>query len=388
MTGFVFKREFLAVATLLGTIVGVGIFTLPYVAAQAGFWLTLGYLVFFTGVLTLIHLYYGEITLRTRTKHRLTGYARLYLGKTAEKIQGGAIIFGIYGALLAYGLAGGEFLRVLLRAPLPGVTSFTYSLVFFGVGLFIVWRGIKTIAKVEFFSSFFLVIVVLVIWGQSLPVMEPSFFTSVHLSNLFLPYGVVVFSLMGLVAIPELKELLLEGRVFRRARHFKKAVFWGTILSAVLMVFFMWAVVGVTGLETTPEALKGLAGRLGEQVIIWGALFGVAAVFTSFLVLADNLKRTYTYDFGINRNLAWVLVALVPVALFLLGFVDLIKVVGLVGAVSGGIAGIMVALIHRKAVSQGKRRPEYSIAENVLVRWGLIAIFSLGIIYELFSVSF
>ena len=54
-----------ATATLIGTIVGVGIFGVPYVVAKSGFLLGLLFLFGLGGVALLLHLFYGEIVLRT-----------------------------------------------------------------------------------------------------------------------------------------------------------------------------------------------------------------------------------------------------------------------------------------------------------------------------------
>ena len=49
-----------AVSTLAGTIIGVGLFGLPYVALQVGFWVVLGYFFVLTFVAILVHSFFGE----------------------------------------------------------------------------------------------------------------------------------------------------------------------------------------------------------------------------------------------------------------------------------------------------------------------------------------
>jgi amino acid permease len=70
--GKLLDREFLiALATLIGTAIGAGLFGLPYVVAKAGFFPSL-MMMFLLGLLALVsNLMYGEIILRTKGGCRL-----------------------------------------------------------------------------------------------------------------------------------------------------------------------------------------------------------------------------------------------------------------------------------------------------------------------------
>ena len=66
------NKQFLyATTVLVGTIVGVGIFGLPYVASQSRFIVGLFFLLLLGVIVTLIHLLYAEVVLKTKEKHRL-----------------------------------------------------------------------------------------------------------------------------------------------------------------------------------------------------------------------------------------------------------------------------------------------------------------------------
>ncbi|MBI3421057.1 MAG: hypothetical protein HY006_03255, partial [Candidatus Sungbacteria bacterium] len=94
------RKDFLfAVSTLVGAIVGLGMFGIPYTLMKAGFWIGIAYILGL-GLLTLIlHLIYGEIVERTSGKHRLTGYTEKYLGKKWKWILGTAVILAVYSSL-------------------------------------------------------------------------------------------------------------------------------------------------------------------------------------------------------------------------------------------------------------------------------------------------
>ncbi|MBP8618089.1 MAG: amino acid permease, partial [Candidatus Pacebacteria bacterium] len=69
-----------AVAILVGTIIGAGVFSLPYVAVHSGLNISLLLAVVTGGLVLFIHLAFGEVVLRTNGNYRLPGYANHYLG--------------------------------------------------------------------------------------------------------------------------------------------------------------------------------------------------------------------------------------------------------------------------------------------------------------------
>ena len=109
------KKDFYAIATLTGTIIGVA---LPYILSKVGFWVMLIYFFVLGTLVILVHSFFGEIALKTPDFKRLPGFAKFYLGNWAEKIAVVSAIFGFYGVLLAYLIIGGQFLTKLLLTPL------------------------------------------------------------------------------------------------------------------------------------------------------------------------------------------------------------------------------------------------------------------------------
>src|SRR5437867_3832320 len=108
------KKFFYAVAVLVGSMVGVGIFGLPYAFAQAGFWLGMTLLVLIGLATLLIDFMYGEVILRTHAQHQLLGYAKLYLEPVHQKLLFFSTVLLGYVGLLAYIIISGDFLNTLL----------------------------------------------------------------------------------------------------------------------------------------------------------------------------------------------------------------------------------------------------------------------------------
>ena len=79
-------RFYRALATLIGTTIGVGIFGVPYAFAKAGFFVGMIYIVIIGFSLILVNLIYGEICLRRKGKMRLVGQAGVFLSKFSKNL--------------------------------------------------------------------------------------------------------------------------------------------------------------------------------------------------------------------------------------------------------------------------------------------------------------
>lgn len=361
-----------AIAMLIGTIVGVGVFGVPYVMAQAG--VAIGFVHF--GVLTvavlLVHLAFGEVALRTTAHHRLVGYADLYLGKTGKWIAGVTGILGMYGALLAYIIVGGDFLHALLGGIIGG-TPWHYSLAMAILGGLVIARGLRLVEELEFILTAFLFLAVALIAIVGIQRVDPIHWASVDLRQWFLPYGVVLFSLGGVSAIAEIRDTL-RGR----ERLLPRAIAWGTLIASLLTVLFAIVVVGVSGPGTTEAAIAGLEPQLGRSIVLLGAFLGVLTIVTSFLMLGLYGNDVFRYDFRIPKVPALLLAVGVPVLIFLFGAPGFITTIMVTGAIFGGLDGILVMLIALRARRMGDRQPEYHLRMPAFVYWLIALLFAVG----------
>ena len=364
------KKSILAVFVLISTIVGVGMFGIPYTAAQSGFLIAAVFLCLLTAIMILLHLFYGEIVFKTKDKHRLPGYAGLYLGERMKKIIGAFVIFGFYGSLLVYIVVGGNFLRVIL-SPLIDLPFFVFNLLFFIIGATVVYFGLRIISRLDILMGLFLVLIVFLFLYFGLGHINSDNFKFINLKNVFMPYGVILYSLAGMAAIPEIRELFNRDK-----RPYKKAIFIGTLIPAILYFIFMMIIIGISGEKTSEEAIGGLTGILGNKIVLLGAIFGFFATITSFFTLGLSLKSSFHYDFKINKNLAWFLVCFVPIILFFLGLHNFVWVIVLLGAVMGMVECSSIVLIYGKL----KEAKPFK-----LVRTIMIIVFVAGFLYTMIS---
>lgn len=373
------KNFWYAVSILVGTIVGAGMFALPYVSQKAGFLVGVLYIVTLFFVFLALHLMMSEVALRTEGKHRFIGYVGEYFGKTAKDAVTITSILGVFGGLLAYILISGNFLHLLSADifPLAGLNEIYFWLSMSVILLF----GIRALEKSEVFMLVFLLVAILLMTFYSLPHLNIQNLAGFTPSNFFLPYGPAMYALAGVAAIPLLRDILRGEE-----RKMKKAIFTGTLIPAILYIMFVCLVVGVTDGFVTEDSLTGLSYSIGQKAIVLGALFGLLAAATSYLAFSFYLKQTFIYDLHMSERKATAIVILSPLLLVSFIPVGFIDVVIFLGAVFGGIEAIILVKLFKKAKEKSQRVPEYSVNIPKLFIYFMLLLFFVGIIYEISSI--
>jgi len=369
------KRGFYeAVATLIGTTIGAGIMGIPYVVSKAGILAGIIDVILLGAVILMINLYTGEIALRTKKTHQLAGFAELYLGKNGKLIMTIASFIGIVGALTAYTIGLGQVLQAIF-----GGSAFVNSLIFFAVGAAFVYFDLKLVKKAELYLNIFVIAIIGLIIAICFFNLDPSNLVSKPLSitNLFIPYGVIFFAFIGASAVPA-----MEVEIRQNKKMLKKAIIIGTLIPLVVYFLFMIAAVGATGINTTEIASIGLGQKMGEFMVILGNLFPIFTMSTSFFILGLALKWMFHYDYKMPNFWAWLITCFVPLGLFIAGARSFIQVIGITGAVAGGIEGILLVAIAKSAKKKGQVEPEYRIGLPLILEILLIILFAAGIAYQ------
>lgn len=372
----------LGISVLFGTIVGAGMFALPYVVARSGVVPSIAWLMILGGGMALLHLCYGEVCLRTEGRHRLVGYAAMYLGRWGKTLATLSAFVGTIGALLAYVILGGVFGKTLLGSALPWSAQ-TFAILFWFLCSILVGQRGRKIAKAELVMNIALLASMLALLFLALPKAHLSSLPIADLRFLFLPYGVFLFALSGGSAIPELVDLL---KTPSEKRSLKSIIAVCFLLVVSLYLLFALAIAGVSGNTTSPDAIAGLGNVLGRGVVVLGSFVGLLAIATSFVVLGEYLKHTCSYDYGMRPAISFVCVMGIPLILFLLGMQEFISVIGVTGTVMGVIEGALILSIVQRARVIGTRIPEYKVALGGVISLLIgLALMGGGVAYLWFS---
>ncbi len=295
---------------------------------QATGTLVWGFFHFFIAFLIMVflHSWYGEVAYFGGKNKRFTGYAEELLGKKAKWLAFLLTIFTDYGALLVYGLLGGLFLGNFFH-----ISPVILSLLVFAAGSILIFFHFEKIAGINFYLTIFLFGMVAVLFIIAFPHLKITNFNlngsgSFSSFSWFIPYGIWLFALAGISAVPEVRDILSGSSL----KNLKKVIFTSISLCAIFYLLFVFTIVGLSGKMTTEDALTGAIKILGEPALIIGSILGFLAIFTSFIALGADLKNIFHYDFKFPKWLAWVCVSVPPVVLFILGANNFITILGII----------------------------------------------------------
>lgn len=371
------KKSILAASTLVGTIIGAGIFGIPYVVSKSGFLVGQTHILIIAILSVITMLYLGEISLRTKENNHMAGYAERYLGKKGRTIMLSALVFGTYSAAIAYLIGIGESLSFLL------FSTNSYSLylgVFFWVIISIIsYYGLKALQDGEFIGVSIILILIISMLVFFVNKIDPSNFIQQPLYKIqdyFIPFGVVLFAFLGYTTIPEVRRMLKN-----KEKEMRPAILLATLTCTVIYILFTAMVIGVKGAETPEIATISL----GKPFIFLGLL----TIFTSYLAVSVALIDVLHLDFNLSKKKSWLWTTIIPLPFFIIlqltNFAHFTKVLGIGGAVSGGLTAILILLMINNAKALGDRKPEYSVPAPKLLIWIIIILLALGTIAEIIN---
>jgi len=362
---------------IIGTIIGAGILGLPFAFMKAGFLTGLTVLIIISLCIIVLALFLGEVALRTKDNHQLSGYAGIYLGKTFRNIQAVLLLFGMYSALLAYTIGQGEIL-----ANLFGGSKVIWSIGAYIVLSWLVVKGLALIKRIEFIVGLLILGFIFILAVLASPHININYWQGFSFAKFFIPYGAILFACSGLVAIPEAKEIISADK---GEKLFRSVILIGNIIPVIIYISFAAIVIAVTGPKTTEIATIGLTSVIGPAALLIGSFFSIVAMSSSFMALGTAIKEIFQYDYKIKPVLAIFLTLIVPIIMFLLGFRDFFGVVSLAGALSVGLTGLITIIVFWRARKKGQRKPEYTIPAWLAAPASVIiaAMLILGLIYTL-----
>lgn len=349
-----------AVFMITGMTIGAGVLGIPYVVAQVGLKIGICYILVLGIVMLCLNLLLGEIAVRTKESLQITGLVGKYLGRGPKYLMNIMIIFGSYGALLAYIAGEGQALAALF-----GGSPVLWSGVFWSLGSIAVWRGLQTIKSIEKVLSFTVMIIIIGVSAYIFKDFNAVHWDHTNLTNIFLPYGVILFALNGTPAIIEAHTLLPQDQ-----KSFKKALIIGSLIPVAIYIIFAVAVVGVMGLQTTEIATIGLGEKFGQGILVLANIFAILAMAGGFIGSGIALKQNFIWDNKISRFKAEFFVISLPILLFIAGIRQFIVIV----SVAGGVVIGLEALILIVTCWQARRKGDISDAPYGLRHFWLLAL--------------
>lgn len=352
-------------ALYIGGTIGVGIFGIPYALMRSGFWPMIVTTIVVLIITYFIHLFALDIVLMAGGRRQLPGYIGMYLGKSGKYLETIAEVGGSAGALLAYLIVGGGFLHLVINSFVPASLEgmiFLYFII--GAGI-VFWGKVGHPMVHSVIFAFFMVVLGILIWYASREFSLDNFTRSGNgiMTSFLLPYGVLLFAFWGVALIPELVYVAKGSR-----STVKKAIGLGFIVSLISYVLFSVIIVGVSGVNTTEDAIGGLIKLGGSMrlIVLLGSVFGVLTTFSSFLSVGRTLKRMFIYDYKFSALGAWLIAMGIPILFFLLGVHSFVKVLGVTGAIFLGLEGLLIIAAYWVGYHAKTRRHGAYVSKKIL----------------------
>lgn len=341
-------KYFESIGIIVGTVIGLGIFSIPYAGRLGGVWPGATLILVVSLVMVLISFLFAEIILFSGGNGRgLVFYASKYIGGWAGKLVSCSVFLGYTGSLVAYILAITVFFSSLIGL---GKDFFWPIILFFtAFNSLVLIRGIKSLGRLELFFSLFLLLAFLIILFSGMFFWQPI---EDNWGYFLLPYGVVWFALTGESAIPIAIRVLDK----KRKKIAPVIAISYAIIFIITVTFFINAIkIGDGSLK--PDPFLTMSEKMGAWVNYLGSTLSIVAVATSFWVSATYLKKILEEDISISQILSWVIVVFLPLILILFGVHNFIRVISLIGILMGTVDSLVIISIYSKIFKNSRTKP-------------------------------
>ncbi len=336
------SRVWSATRPLIGTMIGVGILGLPYAVLQVG--IVAGMIELFLAALVsyVVLRLYGDLVLVRGGKARFIHVIGNELGHFGTAIAGIAYVGSLLGALVAYIIFGGQFLRVVTFDVVP-MTITTASVVFFGIASFFTIGGTLFVARAQKILIPLFVGLVILLMFIAAPHMTAAHLLLPATGNWSIPLGVMLFAFHGMSALPEMRDIL-----GKQSGLLSTSIMRAISIVTVVYAVFSVGILSVTGAATTENAILGLS-TIGKSLVLLASSIALLTTFNAYINVATQLTNTFLYDLRVRFVSAWCFTAIVPFLLFLLGAQRISSVLSVTGGVLGSLTAIMMLVAYERA---------------------------------------
>ncbi|MGC9046672.1 MAG: aromatic amino acid transport family protein [Minisyncoccia bacterium] len=331
---------------LASTIIGAGIFALPYVYAQIGLITGIIYLTVFTIIYITLHQMYFNVLNAQNSEHQIAFLFKKYLQYPYSFLSTIIILLKLIFVLTVYLILSITFSQLIFIKIPPIYLLF----IFWALSSIFIFVKISTIGFAESIGIFSMIAIVLIIMLFSFQYHNNiKLIANFNLSNLLTPFGLLLFALSGRPAIHKVLEELKTAK--NKNNIAKKSIILGTTIPAILYLIFVIGVLKINPL-ITPETLNSLS--LSPIITIFLAILGLIVLWTSYFVVGANIYDMLRLDFKIKKYIAALSVLSLPIIFYFLGFNKFLPTLNFVSGIFLGLEGILIIRLWQKAFPQHK----------------------------------
>lgn len=374
-----YRNFLLPTGLLAGTVIGAGVFALPYLFAKAGFAVGFASLALGAAAYAVVHLLYADLILRTPGEHRFVGFARMHLGRVGFFFSIAMAVLEMVFVLTIYLILSVSFANLLVSGP-----DLLKLLVFWALGSAAIFLSLRRLALSELLVTLGMVAIIGVMFflgvGEIAHTKTFELFTG--RASLFLVLGPALFALSGRVAIPSVVNYFREHEVTHGRRAIRRAVIAGSIVPAIVYGLFVVGVLGISP-TVTEDAVSGLAGGAHPFFIFLVGILGLISLWSSYIVVGLDVSSILRYDLKFSRITRFAAVILGPLLLYFSGFQSFITLVSFVGGIFLGFEGILIVTMWLKARRYEPFRPPLLKKVHGFFLLLTVLVFAGALVYEI-----
>jgi tyrosine-specific transport protein len=336
------KDFWFATSILAGTIVGAGIFSLPYIFSRLGLLTGLFYLIAFTFIYYLVHIMYGEVLRTEGGNHQFFYLARKYFNRPLADFSSFVILGELVFVMLVYLVLAPTFAEIVFGS--DGLIIYVLGFWFFGSLFIFVRLSILELADLFGILSILMIISLVIFLGGG-ELVTPAF-QKLDTALFFLPFGPLLFSLSGRPAMHKVVEIQRQAAARGENFSLAKVSFWGTMIPGLIYFLFVLSVLRLNP-AVSPESLNSL-GFLSPPLLILLGILGLITLWTSYFMIGINVKDILRLDLKRSFWFSALFVVFVPLLLYFSGFRDFLAVITFTGSVFLAFEGIFVIMLWRR----------------------------------------
>lgn len=373
-----YKNAVLPIALLSATIIGAGVFSLPYATKQSGWIISLVYLVFSTIVFYILHTMYADIILRDEKKYKFAGYARNYLGDGGYYVSILATVLGAIITLSVYIILGESFSQIIFTDS-PLLKNSVY--IFWIIASTLIFINLKRMARLEFLITAAMVFLIFIIFalGATEGTGKITDLAAINLRFVLIPFGPFLFSFSGRSAIPSLVDYFKENKI--SFSKIKKVIFWGTFLPAIVYAMFIIGIIGMA--KTVTEDSVASIATLPYLMTVIIAITGILSILSSYIMVGLSTKEILEKDLDFPKIWANLIIIFLPIILIEIGLSSFIRAITIAGGIFLAMEGMIIAMIWEKIEDKKIKKVLFKKKLPKILINGIIITFFLGAVYAI-----
>lgn len=334
------KNFIFALFILLGTMIGGGILSIPYVIFHLGLYISfviMAAVILFTLVVSFI---LAEVKLFRKNIKEIPGIFEIYFGKRAKTLTFLLQLFSIYGAILAYLIGISDTV-----SNLTGINQDFLGLITFLLVALIVYKGKDEVKISQLFLTTTKILLLLFI--PLFLLMRYGIYVNkgpgdkLNIQSFFSGYGVFMFSFMFYPIIPNLRRFVPDSL------RLKKVIVIGILIAGFMYLIF--GVATVSAYKNHTEEIITISPVKNDEKIMFSILI-IFLLLTPYITLSWTLKDTFIFDYSIDYKKSWLLAVLIPFILFLILPKTFIGVIETVGSIFGTLLYLMILLLKKRKI--------------------------------------